>query len=195
MTTRTLIFDWSRLDRLLGTVPTSGSVSVTPVRRSAVDGSVLTDAPVHVHVGGRAEVVVPVTGAPGPAAYRLRWRPAGGRSWTVHVLVPAGPPVLAHELDAVDKSSLTPLAGEDAVTAADLIARVQALADGLAATPTLPDGLVTRTDLEQALAGLPGASPSVSHIAVTPGGRLAHQVGGTITLTTTSGGRLAAARA
>lgn len=118
MTTRTLIFDWSRLDRVLGTVPTSGAVSVTPVRRSVVDGSVLTDTPVHVHVGGRAEVVVPVTGAPGPDAYRVRWSPAGGRSWEAHVLVPAGPAVLAHELDAVDPSTLVPLEGEDAVTAA-----------------------------------------------------------------------------
>ena len=50
-----------------------------------------------------------------------------------------------------------------------------------------------RADLEDALADLPSAS--VSHIAVTDGGRLAHRAGGTTTLTTTTSGRLAVVRA
>ncbi|WP_416906479.1 hypothetical protein, partial [Mycobacterium tuberculosis] len=50
-------------------------------------------------------------------------------------------------------------------------------------------------NLKAALAGLPVSSASVSHIAVTDGGRLAHRAGGTTTLTTTTSGRLAVVRA
>ena len=46
-----------------------------------------------------------------------------------------------------------------------------------------------------ALAGLPPTSASVSHVAVTDGGRLAHRAGGTTILTTTTSGRLAVVRA
>lgn len=50
-------------------------------------------------------------------------------------------------------------------------------------------------DLRAALADLPAPSASVSHVAVTDGGRLAHRAGGTTVLTTTTSGRLAVVRA
>lgn len=120
-------------------------------------------------------------------AWRIRHYPEHRTPFTWWVLVPEtdgdAPPIPATTLTRIDPDTLSPTTGPNpaAWTAAlntERTARAAAVAD-----------------LKAALADLPAPSASVSHIAVTDGGRLAHRAGGTTTLTTTTSGRLAVVRA
>ncbi|EFD50779.1 hypothetical protein HMPREF0569_0505 [Micrococcus luteus SK58] len=120
-------------------------------------------------------------------AWRIRHYPEHRTPFTWWVLIPEAdddaPPIPVTTLARIDPATLSPTTGPNpaAWTAAlntERAARAAAVAD-----------------LRDALADLPAPSASVSHIAVTDGGRLAHRAGGSTTLTTTTSGRLAVVRA
>lgn len=112
--------------------------------------------------------VVDVQGMSGEVL-AVTWAPDGAGRRTDHVLVPAEGEHLAHLLERVDPTTLDPLPEVDALTAADLLARVQAELDRLTAAP----------------------APSGSGLSRTDDGRLVHEAGGALTITTTTDGRLA----
>ena len=177
----TLIFDWSDWDG-----PATGHVVVTRRTWRRAPESLHVPWQVVLPVDGRATLdVAHVAGE----VVSIRWAPKGAASREDHVLVPDGGEHLAHLLERVDPSTLEPDAEPSPIWEATLDARLDALAD------TIPTDTVTVADLKAALADLPATSASVSHIAVTDGGRLAHRAGGTTTLTTTLSGRLAVTRA
>lgn len=137
MTSRLIRFAWRALGPGAdGVVPERGTLTVAPIRRAEHAGAVLTTRPRPIVVDGEAEFLIPVTGAPGPDAYRVTARPAhapalerdGGAGWEVTVLVPGGDAAVAFEdLAVVDASTLAPLEGANLLTAGDVLARAESL--------------------------------------------------------------------
>ena len=135
----TLIFDWSDWDG-----PASGHVVVTRRTWRRAPESLHVPWQVVVPVDGRATLdVAHVAGE----AVSILWAPRRMASRTDHVLIPDGGEHLAHLLDRVDPSTLEPLEGEDAVTAADALSRaVSAVASAEEAVEASAGAFVARDE-------------------------------------------------
>ena len=146
----TLILDWSDWDGAA-----SGWVSLTRVTWRRDPDTYQVPWTRQVRVEGRT--IVDVQGMAGEVL-RVRWAPDGGGSRTDHVLVPAEGEHLAHLLERVDPATLAPEAEPSPIWEARL-AEVAA---------SIPSDVVSRADLDAALADLPSPEPAVSasHVAL-----------------------------
>ena len=148
----TLIFDWSDWGG-----PATGHVIVT--RRT------WRRAPESLHVPWQA--VLPVNGRAtldvahvAGEAVSIQWAPRGAASREDHVLVPDDGEHLAHLLERVDPSTLEPLP-EDLPSAADLVARAEAIVADIDAEGGLLRELAQQVTSEAA-AALDGASSAAT---------------------------------
>lgn len=153
---------------------TAGYVVASRTRPDVAGGVTDPGGPTVYRIPADTPTVIDVAPTDPGEAVRLRCYPDGAPCWTWHVLIPASDdadPVPADTLTRVDPATLQAEPPDQKAWAAEL------------------------AGIRAALAALPATSASVSHIAVTDGGRLAHRAGGTTTLTTTTSGRLAVVRA
>lgn len=148
----TLIFDWSDWNG-----PATGHVIVTRRTWRRAPESLHVPWQVVVPVDGRATLdVAHVAGE----AVSIRWAPRGAASREDHVLVPDGGEHLAHLLERVDPSTLEPLP-EDLPSAADLVARAEAIVADIDAEGGLLRELAQQVTAEAA-AALDGASSAAT---------------------------------
>lgn len=146
----TLILDWSDWDG-----PASGWVTLT--RRSWRRDPDTYQVPWQVSLRVEGRAVVDVQAVAGEVV-SIRWAPDGVSSRLEHVLVPDDGEHLAHLLERVDPSTLAPDADPSPLWEARLSEVVA----------SIPSDVVSRADLDAALASLPAPEPvvSASHVAL-----------------------------
>lgn len=105
----------------------SGLVVFEPTRRYWRDDTRVTDAPVPVRVTAGQTATADLDPTGGTWCYAVTWTPDGDAlPWTEYVLVPAGlEPVEYRDLQRLTRDAAQLLTGEDAVTAAVALARVE----------------------------------------------------------------------
>lgn len=115
----TLIFTWRDW------AATAGLVSIIPLGYTQDGPALVVPRPRVIHVTGTAAVdVTPYAGH----VVELRWTPQGvAEPYVQTVIIPAGGEAHALDLDRVDPGTLEPLPEEHRLSAADLVARAEAL--------------------------------------------------------------------
>ena len=156
----TLIFDWSDWDG-----PATGHVEVTRRTWRRAPESLHVPWQVVVPVDGRATLdVAHVAGE----AVSIRWAPQGAASREDHVLVPAGGEHLAHLLELVDPSTLEPLDGDDATTAAEVLAKAAEAAErAVSASAGISEAAERASSSSDTAAGAASAASASAESAAT----------------------------
>ena len=169
----TLILDWSDWDG-----PASGWVTLT--RRSWRRDPDTYQVPWQVSLRVEGRTVTDVRAVAGEVV-SIRWAPDGVSSRLEHVLVPDDGEHLAHLLERVDPATLEPLPEEQALTAAQMMAQVQAEVERLTAAEAVKgddgrgiasvtaDGetaTVTYTDGSTELLPLPAGTPGDDGVSI-----------------------------
>ena len=135
MTTRTLLFDLSRLDGT-GTGPASAVVHLSLARPQQDGQTTITTAPYVLTVDGPTRVEVPVT-APGNALV-ITWPAFASRTSKTAHLIPEGEgDLVAAELRTVDERTLADTTPPEPYILAE-IERLDGRIDSLGPAPTEP---------------------------------------------------------
>ena len=156
----TLIFDWSDWDGVA-----EGRVTLARVSWRRDPDTLQVPWSRHVWVPGRATEDVPEMSG---EVLRIRWTPEGASQREEHVLVPTGPNSdredgawYAHLLERVDSTTLEPLDGDDAATAAEVLSKAAEAVERVAADAEQARDAATMSQ-ESALSVLPMVAGSVT---------------------------------